>query len=58
MANSFGLAIYKDRGWGLYDTQNRNLGTCRPTREDSFTCGAPFSTSGISMFYCDSSVNP
>ncbi|KAK0609426.1 hypothetical protein B0T14DRAFT_441850 [Immersiella caudata] len=59
MNTDFGhYTIYKDRGFGLFDTRDRNLGSCRPTREHSFTCGAPFSMSGITMFYCDSSVNP
>ncbi|KAM7207814.1 hypothetical protein V8F20_001856 [Naviculisporaceae sp. PSN 640] len=46
--------ILKIDGWGyvLRDMGGNNVGICRPTREDDFTCGAPFAQSGVSIFQC------
>ncbi len=33
------LAIYANRGWGLFDKNDKQVGTCMPYPNDDFYCG-------------------
>ncbi|KAI1406282.1 hypothetical protein F4819DRAFT_441119 [Hypoxylon fuscum] len=32
--------IYANRGWGLFDKSDKQVGTCMPFPDDDFSCGA------------------
>lgn len=46
-------AIYKDRGFGMFDLGDGQIAACNPTREDDFICGAPFAATGVTVFFCN-----